>query len=252
MVKCGSPLEIVVTQARTVLITGGAKGIGNACADLFLNAGHKVAVTYRNNDVPSELVDKGVLAIKCDISDSEQISEVFARVEEAFGSVEILIANAGMTKDTLMLRMNETAWSEVIETNLTSAYHLTKHALSKMVKNHWGRIIYVSSVVAQMGSPGQANYAASKAGLIGLARSLAREVASRSITVNVVAPGAVDTDMLNIIGEEKVEQMVAQIPLQRAASPTDIAAAIEFLASEKAAYITGVVLPVDGGLAMGF
>lgn len=241
-----------MTQARTVLITGGAKGIGNACADLFLNAGHKVAVTYRNNDVPSELVDKGVLAIKCDISDSEQISEVFARVEEAFGSVEILIANAGMTKDTLMLRMNETAWSEVIETNLTSAYHLTKHALSKMVKNHWGRIIYVSSVVAQMGSPGQANYAASKAGLIGLARSLAREVASRSITVNVVAPGAVDTDMLNIIGEEKVEQMVAQIPLQRAASPTDIAAAIEFLASEKAAYITGVVLPVDGGLAMGF
>lgn len=241
-----------MSHARTVLITGGAKGIGNACANIFAEAGHKVAVTYRNNDVPSELVDKGVLALKCDVSEPAQISEVFSRVEENFGPVEILVANAGMTKDTLMLRMSENAWDEVIQTNLTSAYHLTKHALAKMVKGHWGRIIYISSVVAQMGIAGQANYGASKAGLIGLARSLAREVASRSITVNVIAPGAVDTDMLNILGGEKVKLMLDQIPMQRAASPEEVAAAVGFLASEQARYITGVVLPVDGGLAMGF
>lgn len=241
-----------MSQLRTVLITGGSKGIGNACANIFVEAGHKVAVTYRNNDVPSELVDKGVLALKCDISESAQISEVFSRVEENFGPVEILVANAGMTKDTLMLRMSENAWDEVIQTNLTSAYHLTKHALAKMVKAHWGRIIYISSVVAQMGVAGQANYGASKAGLIGLARSLAREVASRSITVNVIAPGAVDTDMFNVLGEEKVKLMLEQIPMRRAALPDEIAAAVTFLASEQARYITGVVLPVDGGLAMGF
>ena len=241
-----------MSQLRTVLITGGSKGIGNACANIFVEAGHKVAVTYRNNDVPSELVDKGVLALKCDISESAQISEVFSHVEENFGPVEILVANAGMTKDTLMLRMSENAWDEVIQTNLTSAYHLTKHALAKMVKAHWGRIIYISSVVAQMGVAGQANYGASKAGLIGLARSLAREVASRSITVNVIAPGAVDTDMFNVLGEEKVKLMLEQIPMRRAALPDEIAAAVTFLASEQARYITGVVLPVDGGLAMGF
>ncbi|MDA8270819.1 MAG: 3-oxoacyl-ACP reductase FabG [Actinomycetota bacterium] len=241
-----------MSQPRTVLITGGSKGIGNACANIFVKAGHKVSVTYRNNDVPSELVDKGVLALKCDVSEPTQISDVFSHVEENFGPVEILVANAGMTKDTLMLRMSENAWDEVIQTNLTSAYHLTKHALAKMVKGHWGRIIYISSVVAQMGVAGQANYGASKAGLIGLARSLAREVASRSITVNVIAPGAVDTDMLNILGEEKVKLMLDLIPMQRAASPDEIAAAVAFLASEQARYITGVVLPVDGGLAMGF
>ncbi len=241
-----------MTVQRTVLVTGGAKGIGNACANLFLQAGHRVAVTYRNHDVPSELVDKGVMAIKCDVSQSEQISEAFSRVEQAFGPVEILVANAGMTKDTLMLRMSESAWDDVIQTNLTSAYHLSKLALAKMVKGHWGRIIYISSVVAQMGMPGQSNYGASKAGLIGLARSLAREVASRSVTVNVIAPGAVDTDMLNILGEERVKLMVDQIPMQRAATPDDVAAAVGFLASEEAGYITGVVLPVDGGLAMGF
>lgn len=241
-----------MSQLRTVLITGGSKGIGNACANIFVEAGHKVAVTYRNNDVPSELVDKGVLALKCDISEPAQISEVFSHVEENFGPVEILVANAGMTKDTLMLRMSENAWDEVIQTNLTSAYHLTKHALAKMVKGHWGRIIYISSVVAQMGVAGQANYGASKAGLIGLARSLAREVASRSITVNVIAPGAVDTDMFNVLGEEKVKLMLDQIPMRRAALPDEIAAAVTFLASEQARYITGVVLPVDGGLAMGF
>ena len=241
-----------MSQLRTVLITGGSKGIGNACANIFVEAGHKVAVTYRNNDVPSELVDKGVLALKCDISEPTQISAVFSHVEENFGPVEILVANAGMTKDTLMLRMSENAWDEVIQTNLTSAYHLTKHALAKMVKAHWGRIIYISSVVAQMGVAGQANYGASKAGLIGLARSLAREVASRSITVNVIAPGAVDTDMFNVLGEEKVKLMLEQIPMRRAALPDEIAAAVTFLASEQARYITGVVLPVDGGLAMGF
>lgn len=237
---------------RTVLITGGAKGIGGSSAELLAKAGHNVAVTYRNNDIPESLLNLGVLALKCDISDPIQIQDIFTSVEEKFGPVEILIANAGMTKDTLMLRMGQNAWDEVIQTNLTSAYHLTKCALPKMVKAHWGRIIYVSSVVAQMGIAGQANYGASKAGLIGLARSLAREVASRKITVNVVAPGAVDTDMLNVLGEEKVSSMVGQIPLQRAADPIEIAYAIRFLASEEAGYITGAVLPVDGGLAMGF
>lgn len=237
---------------RTVLITGGAKGVGAACAHLFLDQGHNVAVTYRNNDVSADLKDRGVFPIKCDIAEASQIHETFAAVEERFGAVEILVANAGMTKDTLMLRMNESSWSDVIQTNLTSAYYLTKAALPKMVKTHWGRIIFVSSVVAQMGIAGQTNYGASKAGLIGLARSLAREVATRSITVNVVAPGAVDTDMLNVLGEDKVKSMLGQIPLQRAASPEEVAFAISFLASQEAGYITGAVLPVDGGLAMGF
>lgn len=237
---------------RTVFITGGAKGIGGASAQLLAEAGHNVAVTYRNNDIPASLLSLGVVAFKCDVSDPIQIQDTFKLVEEKLGPVEILIANAGMTKDSLMLRMNQTSWEEVIQTNLTSAYHLTKCALPKMVKAHWGRIIYVSSVVAQMGIAGQTNYGASKAGLIGLARSLAREVASRKITVNVVAPGAVDTDLLNVLGEEKVSSMVSQIPLQRAANPLEIAYAIRFLASEEAGYITGAVLPVDGGLAMGF
>ncbi len=241
-----------MNQARTVLVTGGAKGIGTACAKLFVEAGHRVAVTYRNNEVPSELTSRGVMTIKCDVAHPEQIANTFTQVEEAFGPVEILVANAGMTKDTLMLRMGENAWEDVLRTNLTSAYHLTKLALGRMVKGHWGRIVYISSVVAQMGMPGQANYAASKAGLIGLARSLAKEVASRSITVNVVAPGAVDTDMLNILGEDKVRLMIEQIPMRRAATPEDVAHAVGFLASENAGYITGVVLPVDGGLAMGF
>lgn len=247
-----SPMELGMTRSRTVLITGGAKGIGLASASLFLQGGHKVAVTYRTNEVPEELIGQGAMALKCDIADSNQISEVFAQVEERLGAVEVLVANAGMTKDALMLRMNEDSWGQVIQTNLTSAFHLTKRALPKMIKGHWGRIIYISSVVAQMGVPGQTNYGASKAGLIGLARSLAREVASREITVNVVAPGAVDTDMLNVLGESKVKTMLEQIPMQRAASPEEVARAIEFLASQGAGYITGAVLPVDGGLAMGF
>lgn len=237
---------------RTVFITGGAKGIGLAAAQMLAKTGNKVAVSFRNNMPPSELLDLGVLAVKCDIADPTQIAEAFASVEEALGPVEILVANAGMTKDTLMLRMGENAWSEVIQTNLNSAYYLTKLALPKMVKSHWGRIVFVSSVVAQMGIAGQANYGASKAGLIGLARSLAREVASRSITVNVVAPGAVDTDMLNVLGDDKVKLMVDQIPLRRAAKPEEVASAISFLVSQEASYITGAVLPVDGGLAMGF
>lgn len=241
-----------MTEPRTVLITAGAKGIGLASALAFIDAGNKVAVTYRNNEVPAILTEKGVLGIKCDVSDPEQILDVFTVVEEKLGPVEILVANAGMTKDALMMRMGEDSWTQVIQTNLTSAYHLTKRALPKMVKGRWGRIIYVSSVAAQMGIPGQTNYSASKAGLIGLARSLAREVATRSITVNVVAPGAVDTDILNVLGDDRMKSIIDQIPLQRPARTDEIAAAIHFLASPEASYITGVVLPVDGGLAMGF
>lgn len=241
-----------MTETRTVLVTAGAKGIGLASALAFVEAGHKVAVTYRNNLVPATLEEKGVLGVKCDVSDAGQILDVFNIVEEKLGPVEILVANAGMTKDTLMMRMKDDSWEQVINTNLTSAYHLTKRALPKMVKNHWGRIIYISSVAAQMGIPGQTNYSASKAGLIGLARSLAREVATRSITVNVIAPGAVDTDILNVLGSDRMKSIIDQIPLQRPARADEIAAAISFLASPEASYITGAVLPVDGGLAMGF
>jgi len=235
---------------RVVLITGGSRGIGQACARWFLDHGDRVAVTSRSGAVAAEPADH-FLSLACDVTDPEQVEAAFTAVEAAWGPVEVLVANAGITRDTLILRMGEDAWSEVLDTNLTGAFRVTKRAIAKMIRLRRGRIVLVSSVGAFIGSAGQANYAASKAGLVGMARSLAREVASRSITINVIAPGLVDTDMLAALGEDQTAALAAQVPLGRTAQPEEIASAVGFLASEDAGYITGAVLPVDGGLAMG-
>jgi 3-oxoacyl-[acyl-carrier protein] reductase len=238
---------------RVVMVTGGTRGIGLACAKWFLAHGDRVAVTSRSGEVEGEVTagPGQLLALACDVTDGAQVEAAFRSVEEAWSPVEVLVANAGITRDTLVLRMSDEAWSDVIDTNLSGAFRVTKRALSKMIRLHRGRVIMVSSVGAYIGSPGQANYAASKAGLVGMARSMAREVASRSITVNVVAPGLVETNMLAALGEERMQEFSSQVPLGRVAQPEEIAEAVGFLASDAAAYVTGVVLPVDGGLGMG-
>jgi 3-oxoacyl-[acyl-carrier protein] reductase len=246
---------------RVVLVTGGARGIGAACVAWFLASGDRVAATYRG-DTPPTAPDLGgteagrdaadrFLAVRCDVTDPAQVDAAFAAIEAEWGPVEILVSNAGITRDTLLLRMDESAWLEVLDTNLSGGYRVAKRAVAKMLRLHRGRIIFLSSVGAFVGLPGQANYAASKAGLVGMARALAREVASRGITVNVVAPGVVATDMISALGDERVEQLRAMVPLGRAASPAEVAQAVGFLASDGAGYITGAVLPVDGGLGMG-
>jgi 3-oxoacyl-[acyl-carrier protein] reductase len=239
---------------RVVLVTGGSRGIGQACAEWFLARGDRVAVTSRTGKLELEPGGDGdrLLALACDVKDTSQVDAAFAAVEEAWGPVEILVANAGITRDTLVLRMNDETWSDVLDTNLTGAFHVARRALAKMIRLHRGRVLFISSVGAFIGSAGQANYAASKAGLVGMARSMAREVASRSITVNVVAPGLVETNMLAALGEERRAGFAAQVPLGRVAQPDEVAEAVGFLASAGAGYITGAVLPVDGGLAMGW
>lgn len=245
------------TSARVVLVTGGARGIGAACVTWFLRAGDRVATTYRGDAPPDAPAAAGAdaagrfLPIRCDVTDPDQVDAAFAAIEQAWGPVEVLVSNAGITRDTLVLRMDETAWRDVLETNLTGGWRVAKRAITKMLRLHRGRIVFISSVGAFVGLPGQANYAASKAGLVGMARALAREVASRAITVNVVAPGVVATDMISSLGDERIEEMTAMVPLGRTASPEEVAAAVGFLASDGAAYITGAVLPVDGGLGMG-
>ena len=239
---------------RVVLVTGGSRGIGAACAAWFVDHGDRVAVTHRGPTPPEPPKDADPerwLPVVCDVTDPEQVESAFAAVEARWGPVEVLVANAGITRDTLMLRMGEDAWAEVLETNLTGAFRVAKRAVAKMLRLHRGRIVLVSSVGAFVGLPGQANYAASKAGLVGMARALAREVASRQITVNVVAPGIVTTDMTAALGEARVEELRAMVPLGRAATPEEVAEAVGFLASEGAGYVTGAVLPVDGGLGMG-
>jgi 3-oxoacyl-[acyl-carrier protein] reductase len=238
-------------QGRVVMITGGSRGIGQACAQWFWHRGDRVAVTSRSGHGEVGLDDSRFLPLACDVTDPDQVEAAFLAVEEAWGPVEVLVANAGVTRDTLVLRMSEEAWSEVIDTNLSGVFRVTKRALAKMIRLHRGRVIMVSSVGAFIGSTGQANYAASKAGLVGMARSMAREVASRSITVNVVAPGLVETNMLAALGDERRSALEAQVPLGRVARPEEIAGAVGFLASPEAGYITGAVLPVDGGLGMG-
>ena len=234
------------TVSRVVLITGGSKGIGLACAQHFASLGDKVAITYNSTKPTADF-----FAIKCDVTSQVEVDAAFVAVEEKFGAVQVLVSNAGVTKDLLLLRMSESDFASVIDANLTGAYRVCKRATQGMLRAKSGRIILMSSVVGLLGSAGQANYAASKAGLVGLARSLARELGSRSITVNVVAPGPVETDMTAALTDEQRAKMIDAVPLSRIAAPREIAATVAFLASEDAGYITGAVIPVDGGLGMG-
>ena len=235
------------TPGRIVLVTGGSRGIGLAVAQRFAAAGDRVAVTYRSSDPPD-----GLFGVKCDVTSTADVDSAFAAIEEHFGGpVEVLVSNAGVNKDMLLLRMSEADFTGVIDANLTAAFRVVKRATQGMLRARRGRIILMSSVVGLLGSAGQANYAASKAGLVGFARSLARELGSRSITVNVVAPGPVDTDMTAALGEKRLAELTAAVPLGRVATADEIAGTVLFLASPDAAYITGAVIPVDGGLGMG-
>ena len=233
-------------MSRSVLVTGGNRGIGKTIAEAFVANGDQVAVTYRSGEPP-----EGVLAVKCDVTDPASVDAAFAEIEAAHGPVEVLVANAGVTQDTLLLRMSEEDWSKVIETNLTGSFRVAKRAAKGMLRLRRGRLVFISSVVALLGSAGQANYAASKAGLVGMARSLARELGSRSITANVVAPGFVETEMTDVLPEETKAKYKEQIPLGRYATTEEVAAVVQWIASDGAAYITGAVIPVDGGLGMG-
>jgi 3-oxoacyl-[acyl-carrier protein] reductase len=232
--------------SRVVLVTGGSRGIGFAVAHRFAAHGDKVAVTYNTMPPSGDFV-----GVQCDVTKQADVDRAFDEVEQRLGPVEVLVSNAGITKDGLLLRMKEADFADVIDANLTGAYRVTKRAAQSMLRARQGRIILVSSVVGLLGQAGQANYAASKAGLVGFARSLARELGSRSITVNVVAPGPVDTDMTRALGEEKLAAFAGLVPLGRIASPDEVAGVVAFLASADAAYITGAVIPVDGGLGMG-
>ncbi|MEV0445512.1 beta-ketoacyl-ACP reductase [Streptomyces spectabilis] len=236
-------------MARSVFITGGNRGIGLAIATMMAEAGDHVAVTYRSGEPP---VMPGVLPVQCDITDPEQVELAFKHIEAKHGPVEVLVANAGITRDGLLMRMPEEDFAAVIDTNLTAAYRLAKRATRGMLRARKGRMIFISSAVAMHGEAGQSNYAAAKAGLIGFSRSLARELGSRNITSNVVAPGLTATDMTAALPHERLKAMLTQIPLGVAAQPEDIAAAVRFLASDEASYITGAVLPVDGGAGMGY
>ncbi len=233
-------------MSRSVLVTGGNRGIGLAVARAFVDLGDGVAVTYRGETAPD-----GLFGVRCDVTDAAQVDSAFSAAEAEHGPVEVLISNAGLTRDTLLLRMSETQFSDVIDANLTGAYRVAKRAARGMLRAKTGRMVFVSSVVAMSGSAGQANYAASKAGLIGLARSVARELGSRNITANVVAPGFVDTDMTAELTEDRKQQILGNIPLGRYAQPAEVAKVITWLASDEAAYVTGAVIPVDGGLGMG-
>ncbi len=238
-------------MSRSVLVTGGNRGIGLAIARAFATQGDKVAITYRSGEPPAALSELGCLAVKCDITDPEQVERAFKEVEQEHGAVEVLIANAGITRDQLLLRMTEEDFSAVLETNLTGTFRVVKRAARGMLRARRGRVVLISSVVGLLGAAGQANYAASKAGLVGFARSLARELASRGITVNVVAPGFVDTDMTRALNEQQREAIVGQVPMARYGQPEEVATTVRFLSGDDASYITGAVIPVDGGLGMG-
>lgn len=230
---------------RVVLVTGGNRGLGLACAQAFAARGDRVAVTSRSGPVD------GFLTVKCDVTSTEEVDAAFKEVEEQLGAVEVVVANAGVTRDGLSVKMTDEAFMSVIDTNLTGAFRVARRAIPKMMRARTGRLIFISSVAGLSGSAGQVNYASSKAGLVGLARSLARELASRNITANVVAPGPITSDMTGALPEARVAELTATVPLGRMGTPDEVAAAVTFLASPEAAYITGAVLPVDGGLGMG-
>jgi 3-oxoacyl-[acyl-carrier protein] reductase len=232
--------------SRSVLVTGGNRGIGRAIAEAFVAQGDQVAITSRSGEAP-----EGVFAVPCEVTDATSVDDAFAAVEERQGPVEVLVANAGITRDTLLLRMSEEDWAAVVETNLGGSWRVAKRAAKGMLRLRRGRIVFISSVVGLLGSPGQVNYAASKSGLVGMARSIARELGSRSITANVVAPGFIETDMTAVLPEEQQAAYREQIPLGRMGTSAEVADAVTWLASERAGYVTGAVIPVDGGLGMG-
>lgn len=229
-----------------VLVTGGSRGIGRAITERFVASGHRVAATHRSGDVPA-----GALPVRCELTDPEQVEQAFATVEAELGPVEVLVANAGITRDTLLLRMSESDFTDVVETNLTASFRLAKRASRSMMRARFGRMVFISSVVGQLGSAGQVNYAASKAGLVGVARSITRELGGRGITANVVAPGFIETDMTARLSETQVAEYRSRIPAARLGLAEEVAAVVEFLAGDGAGYVSGAVVPVDGGLGMG-
>jgi len=236
-----------MSEPRTVLVTGGNRGIGLAIARSFAEAGDTVAVTHRSGDPP-----EGLVGVRCDVTDTDSVDAAFAEAQEKLGGpIEVLVANAGVTKDGLLMRMSDDDWHTVVETNLAGAFRCARRASTGMIRLRRGRIIFISSVVGLYGGPGQANYAASKAGLVGLARSITRELGGRGITANVVAPGFIETDMTAELADDTRKTYQAAIPAGRFATPDEVAAAVRFLASPEAAYISGAVIPVDGGLGMG-
>jgi 3-oxoacyl-[acyl-carrier protein] reductase len=235
-----------MNQPRVVLITGGNRGIGYAIAQDFISAGHKVAVTVRSGTGP-----EGSLSVKADVLDAASLDAAIAEVEKSLGPIEILVANAGITKDTLILRMSDEDFESVIDTNLNGVFRVVKRATKSMIKQRWGRVLLIGSVVGLLGSPGQINYSASKSALIGMARSLSRELGGRGITANVVAPGFIDTDMTAELSAEAQKDYLSRIPAGRFATPAEVAKVVSWLASDDAGYITGAVIPVDGGLGMG-
>ncbi|HJA38573.1 MAG TPA: beta-ketoacyl-ACP reductase [Candidatus Brevibacterium intestinigallinarum] len=232
--------------SRVVLVTGGNRGIGRTIAQEMLAAGHRVAVTSRNGDAP-----EGALAVSADVTDADSLDAAFATVEEEYGPVEIVVANAGITADNLLMRMSDDEFSSVIDTNLGGAYRTARRAITNMIRAKHGRIVLISSVSGLYGVAGQANYSSSKAGLVGLARSITREVGSRGITANVVAPGFIRTDMTDELPEKQQKEYLQTIPAKRFAEPEEVAKVVRWIASDEAAYISGAVIPVDGGLGMG-
>jgi 3-oxoacyl-[acyl-carrier protein] reductase len=236
-----------MSEPRTVLVTGGNRGIGLSIARSFAEAGDRVVVTHRSGEPP-----EGLEGVRCDVTDTASVDAAFTEAEEKLGGpVEVLVANAGITKDTLLMRMSDDDWDAVIDTNLAGAFRCARRASKGMIRLRRGRIVLISSVVGLYGGPGQANYSASKAGLVGLARSITRELGGRGITANVVAPGFIETDMTAALPEDTQKTYKAAIPAGRFATPDEVAAAVRFLASPEAAYISGAVIPVDGGLGMG-
>jgi 3-oxoacyl-[acyl-carrier protein] reductase len=233
-------------MARTVLVTGGNRGIGLAIARAFAAQGDRVAVTHRGGSAPD-----GLYGVICDITDSAAVDAAFTAVEADLGPVEVLVANAGVTEDTLLMRMREEQFTRVLDTNLTGAWRCAQRAATRMVRGRFGRMIFISSVVGLYGGPGQVNYAASKAGLVGIARSITRELGTRNVTANVVAPGFIETDMTAQLTEARREEILKAIPAGRLAAPEEVAAVVTWLASDAAGYVNGAVIPVDGGLGMG-
>ena len=235
-----------MTTPRTVLVTGGNRGIGYAIAEEFVAQGHRVAVTARSGEGPA-----GALTVRADVTDAASVDAAFAEVEEKLGPVEVVVANAGITKDTLLMRMTDEEFDSVVETNLGGAFRVVKRANKGMLKARFGRIVLISSVVGLFGGAGQVNYAASKAGLVGMARSITRELGARGITANVVAPGFIETDMTAALPEAQQAEYKKSIPAGRFASPTEVAKVVTWIAGDDAGYISGAVIPVDGGLGMG-